>query len=81
MLLNVNEEKYEGGLVLAHAGAVKGLEFDGVILEDVSESAFADRDLDARLLYVCLTRALHKLTCFYSGAPTPLLAPPAAARV
>lgn len=73
-LLDVNEETYSGGVVLAHAGAVKGLEFDGVILADAGEGSFADRDLDARLLYVCCTRALHRLKVYFSGALTPLLA-------
>ena len=75
-LLDINEEVYTGGVVLAHAGAVKGLEFDGVILADASEDAFPDRDLDARLLYVCLTRALHRLQVFYSGTLSPLLDKP-----
>ncbi len=73
-LLDVNEEVYSGGVVLAHAGAVKGLEFDGVIILDASERSFADRDLDARLLYVCCTRALHRLRVYHSGALSPLLA-------
>jgi len=73
-LLDVNEEEYTGGVVLAHAGAVKGLEFDGVIIADAGADSFMDRDLDARLLYVCITRALHRLKVFYTGSLTPLLA-------
>lgn len=73
-LLDVNEETYSGGVVLAHAGAVKGLEFDGVILADAGEQCFANHDLDARLLYVCCTRALHRLRLYYTGALSPLLA-------
>jgi len=72
-LLDVNEEEYSGGVVLAHAGAVKGLEFDGVIIADADEESFADRDLDARLLYVCCTRALHRLMVCHSGTLSPLL--------
>ena len=73
-LLDPDSGSYEGGVLLAHASAVKGLEFDGVIVADASASAFADRDLDARLLYVCMTRALHRLAVFHTGERTPLIA-------
>ena len=72
-LLDVNCETYEAGALLAPASAVKGLEFDGVILADAGEAAFGDADLDARLIYVCLTRALHQLAVLYCGPLTPLL--------
>lgn len=72
-LLDVNGEEYAGGVTLAKAADVKGFEFDGVILADASEERFPDRELDARLLYVCLTRPLHRLACLYSGGISPLL--------
>ena len=60
-------------MTLAKAADVKGFEFDGVILADASEVRFPDKELDARLLYVCLTRPLHRLGCLYSGRISPLL--------
>lgn len=72
-MLDVNGEEYAGGVTLAKAADVKGFEFDGVILADASEERFPDRELDARLLYVCLTRPLHRLACLYSGGISPLL--------
>ena len=72
-LLDPDSPTYEGGVLLAHASAVKGLEFDGVIVSDASAAAYPARDLDARLLYVCLTRALHRLAVFHIGAASPLL--------
>ena len=72
-LLDPNDESYEGGVVLAPADSVKGLEFDGVLIAEAGESAFPNRSLDAKLLYVCLTRALHRLDVLYTGALTPLL--------
>ncbi len=72
-ILDVNAEAYEGGVVFAPASAVKGLEFDGVILADVSADSFRDADLDARLLYVCMTRALHRMECVWKGELTALL--------
>ena len=52
---------------------LKGLEFDGVIMADLSPEHFQDQELDARLLYVCLTRPLHRLAGLYKGEITPLL--------
>jgi len=72
-ILDLNDENYSGGILLAPADSVKGLEFDGVILAGASETDFPDRDLDSRLLYVCLTRALHKLAVLHDGRVTPLL--------
>ena len=72
-VLDVSQSEYPGGAVLARAADVKGFEFDGVILADAGEGSFPDRELDARLLYVCLTRPLHRLACLYKGELTPLL--------
>ncbi|MDO4739059.1 MAG: RNA polymerase recycling motor HelD [Eubacteriales bacterium] len=74
-LLDPEQEEYSGGVVLAHAGAVKGLEFDGVILADADAQRYPERDLDARLLYVCCTRALHRLLVCHCGELSPLLCP------
>lgn len=71
--LNVNESDYTGGVSVIPASGAKGLEFDGVILADAGEKIYPDRELDARLLYVCLTRPLHRLSILYSGRLTPLL--------
>ena len=72
-ILNPEVESYPAGIVLAPADTVKGLEFDAVILLDGDAGSYPARPLDARLLYVCLTRALHRLTIFYKNAPSPLL--------
>ena len=72
-ILDVNGEEYEGGVLLARAGDVKGFEFDGVIIANASQTRFPDSELDARLLYVCLTRPLHRLACLYEKTLTPLL--------
>ena len=72
-LLDVNGEEYVGGVTLAKAADVKGFEFDGVIIADAGAERFPDQELDARLLYVCLTRPLHRLACLYSGELSPLL--------
>ncbi len=51
----------------------KGLEFDAVIIYDCDSSNYKDNDLDKKLLYVALTRALHMEYILYKGEITPLL--------
>ena len=47
---------------------VKGLEFDAVIINNPNEEIYSsDNNLDMKLLYVALTRALHELDIVYSG--------------
>lgn len=72
-ILDVNADEYPGGVLLARAGDIKGFEFDGVIIANASAKRFPDSELDARLLYVCLTRPLHRLACLYEKTLTPLL--------
>lgn len=52
---------------------VKGLEFDAVIIEDVSDRTYKDTTLHAKMLYMSITRAHHELTLYYRGELTPLL--------
>ena len=49
----------------------KGLEFDAVIVSNASEEHYSN--IERNLLYVVLTRALHKLKIFYSGSLTKLI--------
>ena len=72
-LLSADDPEALSGVMLTPAGAVKGLEFDAVILADVDAETFPDDPRSARLLYVCLTRALHKLAVLHEGRLTPLL--------
>ena len=53
---------------------VKGLEFDAVILNDVNDKNYSsDSQLDMKLLYVAVTRALHELDVTYTNnIATPL---------
>lgn len=69
--LNVNhisdsKELYEGGICTIPSYLAKGLEFDAVILENVSENNYSSKQkLDMRLLYVSMTRSLHELDMIY----------------
>lgn len=59
-------EEAESLSILTAQGA-KGLEYDGVILFDVSEGKYSEQDL--RTLYVSCTRALHRLVLISCGNP------------
>ena len=59
--------------MVVSAPLAKGLEFDAVLIPDVSADRYPGSDLDARLLYVTMTRPLHRLYCYCTGELTPLL--------
>lgn len=67
------EERYLGQVVVMPSYLAKGLEFDAVLLFDVSTHRFKENDLDIKLLYVMITRALHYLNIHVLGTPMALL--------
>lgn len=50
----------------------KGLEFDAVLICDTDREHFGTPE-DKNLLYIACTRALHRLSLFYTGEISPLL--------
>lgn len=63
---------YSGGLCILPAHLSKGLEFDGVLLPDASESLYSSQQrMDMHLLYVAMTRALHRLCLFCPDGEQP----------
>ena len=61
-----DQEKYDGGICLLTSYLSKGLEFDVVIIADAQDDIYKyDNRLDMKLLYVSMTRALHKLELVY----------------
>jgi DNA helicase-2/ATP-dependent DNA helicase PcrA len=64
---------YQGGISVLPVSLAKGLEFDGVIIWNASDTEFKATPFDARLLYVALSRAMHNLHIMYQGNLTPLL--------
>ena len=74
-LLNEKNNQIEG-VVLLTIQEAKGLEFDSVILNDVSKDNFdKNSGHDMRLLYVGLTRAMHNMIIMSKGEPTEALKP------
>ena len=58
-LLSENLEKYDGETTIIPSYLSKGLEFDSAIICGYDD--FDDSDLDIKLLYVAMTRAMHTL--------------------
>lgn len=56
---------FQKGIMVLPIQFTKGLEFDGVILWNPSDSAYQEQEKDAKLLYVAITRALHELHIVY----------------
>lgn len=50
----------------------KGLEFDAVLVYDANDEMYWDAE-DRQLLYICCTRALHRLSIVYSGKKSRLI--------
>jgi len=65
-ILTGNEESYTAGILIVPAYAAKGLEFDAVLLVTIDEK-YHHNELDAKLLYVAMTRSLHQLYHFSLG--------------
>ena len=60
-VINYKENDYHSGLLVLPIENAKGLEFDSVIFADVNSNYYKDTELDYKLLYVGITRALHRL--------------------
>ncbi len=72
-LIEEGQSEYRGGLSVIPVHLSKGLEFDAVLLADADATRYPATPLNAKLLYVGCTRALHRLCVLYSGRLSPLL--------
>lgn len=64
---------FKVGLLILTVEDAKGLEFDTVILMDVNNTTYPDTELSTRLLYVAITRSLHRLIIIENSNRSPLL--------
>jgi DNA helicase IV len=64
---------YRGGVALSVPETVRGLEFDAVILTDVSAEGFPGTPPGAKRLYTCLSRARRRVDILSGGNPSPWL--------
>ena len=73
-LLSETDSDYRGGVMILPAGIAKGMEFDCVGICDASAENFPGGEFLCRILYVMMTRPLHRLCVWHRGDLTPLLA-------
>jgi len=64
---------FSPGIEVTEIEQVKGLEFDYVVLVDVSDQNFPGTPSARRLLHVGATRAIHQLWLFSVGTPSSLV--------
>lgn len=72
-LIGEDRDNMEISNLIIPSYMTKGLEFDAVIVNDCDSINYKDNDLDKKLLYVVLTRALHLEYILYKGELSPLL--------
>ncbi len=72
-LISGKEEVYKSGIVVLPSCLAKGLEFDAVLIFNANSTGYTIDELDIKLLYVAMTRPLHKLYIYHTGELTPLL--------
>lgn len=71
-LLIRESAEFERGVLVLPVFLAKGLEFDAVVIADVSTAQYSAK-YDRRLLYVACSRALHKLDLICSGDLSPFV--------
>ena len=71
-ILSSDEASIETGIFIMPIYMAKGLEYDGVIVYDVSDENYQEL-FDKQLLYIATTRALHRLTFMYKAQISPFL--------
>ena len=72
-IITGNEKEYKGGIVIIPSYLAKGLEFDVAFIADASDTKYKIEEFDAKLLYVSMTRPLHKLYIYYIDEVSKLL--------
>ena len=65
--------RFAPGIEITEIEQVKGLEYDYVVLVDVSEAHYRNDDKARRLLHVGATRAVHQLWLTSVGKPSPVV--------
>jgi DNA helicase-2/ATP-dependent DNA helicase PcrA len=71
-LVQSENQRLALGTLVVPSYLAKGLEFDAVIIWDVSAQAFVDAS-DRQLLYTVASRAMHRLTMIALGDVSPLI--------
>lgn len=72
-LLTEQSIAFGQGIIICTAHMAKGLEFDRVIVPEVTDTNYTT-DMERNLLYVACTRAMHQLDLTYHDQPSPFIA-------
>ncbi|MDP4088445.1 MAG: RNA polymerase recycling motor HelD [Bacillota bacterium] len=71
-ILTEKLHQYEAGVIIVPSHLAKGLEFDVVFIVNLEES-YGYNELDIKLLYVAMTRTMHRLFVYHMDGKMPLL--------
>lgn len=72
--LSSQSSVYTQGIIVTSSHMAKGLEFDEVIIPQANAANYRS-PIDKSMLYVAVTRAMHKLTVTYSGERSGFILP------
>ncbi len=70
--LSSQSSAFVNGIIVTSAHMAKGLEFDEVIVPFTDKKNYKT-EIDRSMLYVAVTRAMHKLTVTHHGEPSAML--------
>ena len=66
LLIDEDSTEFHEGIIITNAYLAKRLEFDCVILSEVTDKEYSS-ERDRQILYIAATRALHELEILYLG--------------
>ena len=72
-IISDKDSEYNGGTSIVPSYLSKGLEFDAVIITNCDDFNYTNSEVDVKLLYVCITRAMNTLDIYSIDSPTKLL--------
>jgi len=72
-IISDKDSEYNGGISVVPSYLSKGLEFDAVIITNADNYNYTNSEVDTKLLYVCITRAMNTLDIYSVHEPTKLL--------
>ncbi len=72
-IITDKDAEYNGGVSIVPSYLSKGLEFDAVIITNADVHNYTKSEVDTKLLYVCITRAMNTLDIYHVEELTKLL--------
>ena len=72
-MISDKDSEYNGGISIVPSYLSKGLEFDAVIITNADNFNYTNSEVDTKLLYVCITRAMNTLDIYSVEEVTKLL--------